>query len=60
MEMRRAKRVTSPKEGDWRKFSTVFELKGDRIDRLAKRFESVSKELVEEIEKFLGYLQGEL
>ena len=37
-----------------------FELKGDRIDRLAERFELVSKKFVEEIEKFLGYLQKEL
>jgi len=34
-----------------------FELKGDRIDRLAEKFESVSKKFVEEIRKFLGYLQ---
>ena len=60
MEMGPAKGVISPKEGDWMKFATVFELKGDRIDRLAKRFESVSKEFVEEIEKFLGYWQEEL
>lgn len=37
-----------------------FELKGDRIDRLAEKFELVSKKFVEEIEKFLGYLQKEL
>lgn len=37
-----------------------FELKGDRIDRLAEKFESVSKKFVEEMKKFLGYLQKEL
>jgi len=37
-----------------------FELKGDRIDRLAERFESVSKKFLEEIGKFLGYLQERL
>lgn len=37
-----------------------FELKGDRIDHLAEKFESVSKKFVEEIKKFLGYLQKEL
>lgn len=37
-----------------------FELKGDRIDRLAERFESISKRFVEEIETFLGRLQQEL
>lgn len=34
-----------------------FELKGDRIDRLAEKFESVSNKFIEEIKKFLGYLQ---
>ena len=37
-----------------------FELKGDRIDRLAERFQLVSKKFVEEIEKFSGHLQKEL
>jgi len=37
-----------------------FELKGDRIDRLAERFEWVSERFVQEIEKFMRHLQESL
>ena len=36
-----------------------FELKSDRIDRLAEKFEVVKKRFSEEIEKFLDYLKQE-
>ncbi len=37
-----------------------FELKGDRIDRLAERFGVVSRRFAEEIGEFLEYLRKEL
>ncbi len=37
-----------------------FELKGDRIDRLAEKFEAVSMRFEEEIKAFLEYLRKEL
>ncbi len=36
-----------------------FELRNDRIDRLAEKFEVVKKRFSEEIEKFLDYLKQE-
>jgi hypothetical protein len=37
-----------------------FELKGDRIGRLADRFEIISQRFIKEIEVFLEYLRKEL
>lgn len=37
-----------------------FELKGDRIDRLAEKFGGVSRRFAEEMREFLGYLRKEL
>jgi len=37
-----------------------FELKGDRIGRLADRFETISQRVIKEIEVFLEYLRKEL
>ncbi len=36
-----------------------FELKGDRIDRLSEKFDSVSKIFAQEIRKILRYLKKE-
>jgi len=36
-----------------------FELKGDRVDRLSEKFDSVSKIFAQEIRKFLRYLKKE-
>ena len=37
-----------------------FELKGDRIERLAEKFEIISQTFIKEIEVFLEYLRKEL